>query len=75
MRAAATTAAGSTGADILPAIYSDNSIQLAPGESRTISITYAVKDAKKIVHRQQGAATGFRDTNVKLEVTGWNLEQ
>jgi exo-1,4-beta-D-glucosaminidase len=75
VRAAEKKADGSTGADILPAIYSDNYIQLAPGESRTISITYAVKDAKKIVHRQQEAATGFRDTNVKLEVTGWNLEQ
>jgi len=48
------------GKDILPAIYNDNYIQLAPGESRTITCTYAVEDA-----------TSDKAT---MEVTGWNLE-
>jgi exo-1,4-beta-D-glucosaminidase len=37
---------GKDGDDILPVIFSDNYIELAPGESRTIHCTYADKDAK-----------------------------
>jgi exo-1,4-beta-D-glucosaminidase len=37
---------GRSGDDILPLIFSDNYIELAPGETRTISCSYANKDAK-----------------------------
>lgn len=63
VRAAQQTASGNAGADILPAIYSDNYLQLAPGESRTITCTYAVKDLPG--GKTQGKAL--------MEVTGWNL--
>ena len=63
VRAAQQTASGNAGADILPAIYSDNYIQLAPGESRTVTCTYAVKDLPG--GKTQGKAL--------MEVTGWNL--
>jgi exo-1,4-beta-D-glucosaminidase len=35
------------GDDILPVIFSDNYIELAPGESRVIQCTYAAKDTDK----------------------------
>jgi exo-1,4-beta-D-glucosaminidase len=37
---------GEKGDDILPVIFSDNYLQLAPGESRVIRCSYANKDAK-----------------------------
>ena len=37
---------GQRGDDILPVIFSDNYIELAPGESRVIRVTYANKDAE-----------------------------
>jgi exo-1,4-beta-D-glucosaminidase len=37
---------GRSGDDILPVLFSDNYIQLAPGETRTILCSYANKDAK-----------------------------
>jgi exo-1,4-beta-D-glucosaminidase len=37
---------GKSGDDILPVIFSDNYIELAPGETRTILCNYANKDAK-----------------------------
>jgi exo-1,4-beta-D-glucosaminidase len=37
---------GKSGDDILPVIFSDNYLELAPGESRTITCSYANKDAK-----------------------------
>ena len=40
---------GQRGDDILPVIFSDNYIQLAPGESRVIRVSYANKDAKGII--------------------------
>ena len=40
---------GQRGDDILPVIFSDNYIELAPGESRVIRVTYANKDAEGIV--------------------------
>jgi len=45
--------------DILPVIFSDNYISLAPGESRTIECTYSDKDA--------GEVTPF------VLISGWNL--
>jgi exo-1,4-beta-D-glucosaminidase len=36
---------GKDGDDILPVIFSDNYLSLAPGESRVIHCTYANKDA------------------------------
>src|SRR5262249_45507485 len=49
---------GRDGDDILPVIFSDNYLLLAPGESRTIHCTYAAKDA-------EGAVPTF-------EYEGWN---
>jgi len=40
---------GQRGDDILPVIFSDNYIELAPGESRVIRVTYANKDAEGIM--------------------------
>ncbi len=40
---------GQRGDDILPVIFSDNYIELAPGESRVIRVTYANKDAEGIL--------------------------
>ena len=40
---------GRSGDDILPVIFSDNYLQLAPGETRTITCTYADKDAESAV--------------------------
>jgi exo-1,4-beta-D-glucosaminidase len=45
--------------DILPVIFSDNYISLAPGESRTIECSYDNKDA--------GNNTPY------ILITGWNL--
>lgn len=49
-----------SGDDILPVIFSDNYLELAPGESRAIRCTYANKDA--------GEATPF------FLVSAWNLD-
>jgi exo-1,4-beta-D-glucosaminidase len=49
-----------TGDDILPLIFSDNYLELAPGESRTIRVTWAAKDA-------EGATPWFL-------LAGWNLD-
>ena len=46
--------------DILPVIFSDNYIQLAPGETRVITCSYAGKDA--------GGASPF------LLTTAWNID-
>ena len=40
---------GRSGDDILPVIFSDNYLQLAPGETRTVTCTYADKDAESAV--------------------------
>ncbi|HEV2352858.1 MAG TPA: glycoside hydrolase family 2 protein, partial [Puia sp.] len=49
---------GRTGDDILPVIFSDNYLELAPGESRAIRVIYETRDA-------DGATPGFT-------VSGWN---
>jgi exo-1,4-beta-D-glucosaminidase len=54
---------GSSGDDILPVIFSDNYLQLAPGETRTISCSYASKDAK-------GSVPFFLTSAWNLNVTG-----
>jgi exo-1,4-beta-D-glucosaminidase len=51
---------GRSGDDILPVIFSDNYLELAPGESRTIRCSYADKDA-------QGATPFFL-------LSAWNLD-
>lgn len=51
---------GKGGDDILPVIFSDNYIQLAPGESRVIRCTYANKDAKSRVPY--------------FQISAWNLD-
>lgn len=51
---------GQRGDDILPVIFSDNYIELAPGESRVIRVSYANKDAK--------------GTMPYLLTTAWNLD-
>ncbi|MBS1532779.1 MAG: hypothetical protein JSU01_20925 [Bacteroidetes bacterium] len=51
---------GKGGDDILPVIFSDNYIELAPGESRVIKCSYANKDAN-------GAAPYF-------QTSAWNLD-
>jgi exo-1,4-beta-D-glucosaminidase len=51
---------GKQGDDILPLIFSDNYISLAPGESRTIECTYENADA--------GTAAPY------VLVSGWNLD-
>jgi exo-1,4-beta-D-glucosaminidase len=48
------------GDDILPVIFSDNYISLAPGESRTIECTYANKDAQ--------SASPY------LQASAWNID-
>ncbi len=40
---------GQRGDDILPVVFSDNYIELAPGESRVIRVTYSNKDADGIL--------------------------
>jgi exo-1,4-beta-D-glucosaminidase len=50
---------GKTGDDILPVIFSDNYLELAPGEARTIMCSYADRDA-------DGVEAFFA-------VEGWNL--
>jgi exo-1,4-beta-D-glucosaminidase len=49
---------GHDGDDILPVIFSDNYIELAPGETREIRCSYAVKDEKAAPH---------------FVVTAWNV--
>jgi exo-1,4-beta-D-glucosaminidase len=51
---------GQSGDDILPVIFSDNYLELAPGERRTIHCTYADRDA-------EGVAPFFL-------VSAWNLD-
>jgi exo-1,4-beta-D-glucosaminidase len=51
---------GKTGDDILPVIFSDNYLELAPGESRTIRCVYADKDA--------GGVGAY------IVVEGWNVD-
>lgn len=51
---------GKTGDDILPVIFSDNYLELAPGESRTIRCIYNDRDA-------DGAAAHF-------VLEGWNID-
>ena len=51
---------GKNGDDILPVIFSDNYLQLAPGEKRVIRCSYANKDAK-------GKMPYFK-------VSAWNLD-
>jgi exo-1,4-beta-D-glucosaminidase len=51
---------GKTGDDILPVIFSDNYLELAPGEARTIMCSYADRDA-------DGVAAYFM-------VEGWNVD-
>ncbi|HVV55386.1 MAG TPA: glycoside hydrolase family 2 protein [Mucilaginibacter sp.] len=51
---------GKDGDDILPVIFSDNYIELAPGESRVIKCSYADKDA--------GNVTPY------FKVSAWNLD-
>ena len=48
------------GDDILPVIFSDNYISLAPGESRTIECSYENKDAQN--------ATPY------ILASGWNID-
>jgi exo-1,4-beta-D-glucosaminidase len=48
------------GEDILPVIFEDNYLLLAPGESRTINCSYENKDAEK--------GTPY------ISVSGWNIE-
>ena len=50
------------GDDILPVLFSDNYIELAPGESRVIECTYAIKDAERHSH-----APDFL-------ISAWNLD-
>jgi exo-1,4-beta-D-glucosaminidase len=51
---------GKTGDDILPVIFSDNYLELAPGEARTIMCSYADRDA-------DGVEAYFM-------VEGWNVD-
>jgi exo-1,4-beta-D-glucosaminidase len=60
---------GKEGDDILPVIFSDNYIELAPGESRTIRCTYAHKDAAQ--ETGTSSATGEKVIPFFL-VTAWN---
>ena len=53
---------GKSGEDILPIIFSDNYVELAPGETRTILCSYANKDAK-------GAKPFFVTSAWNLDVT------
>ncbi|SDH06322.1 glycoside hydrolase family 2 protein [Mucilaginibacter sp. P25] len=48
------------GDDILPVIFSDNYISLAPGESRVIKCTYSTKNAD--------------DTTPYFPTPAWNLD-
>ena len=59
---------GKDGDDILPLIFSDNYLQLAPGESRVIHCIYANKDAK-------GAELYFLISAWNLDITGSKAEQ
>jgi hypothetical protein len=47
------------GTRVLPVFYSDNYMSLAPGESRTITMTAAVKD--------------FKGQSALVDVDGWNV--
>jgi exo-1,4-beta-D-glucosaminidase len=56
---------GKTGDDILPVIFSDNYLELAPGETRTIRCTYARKDAE---------ASSATEATPFFLVTAWNVD-
>jgi exo-1,4-beta-D-glucosaminidase len=62
------TLKGKDGDDILPVIFSDNYLQLAPGESRVIRCTYANKDAN-------GAAPYFLTSAWNLDIAGSKAEK
>jgi exo-1,4-beta-D-glucosaminidase len=53
---------GRAGDDILPVIFSDNYLELAPGESRVLSVAYADSDA-------EGKAPFFLATAWNIAVT------
>lgn len=59
---------GKDGDDILPVIFSDNYLQLAPGESRVIRCSYANKDAK-------GAEPYFLTSAWNLDISGSKAEK
>ena len=59
---------GKDGDDILPVIFSDNYIQLAPGETRTIHCSYANKDAN-------GVEPYFITTAWNLDTVGSKAEK
>ena len=69
LRATVRDKEGKPGMDVLPAIYSDNYIELAPGEARILTCTYAVKDFE--ASEQLPAING--DRKAMMEVSGWNL--
>ncbi|HTE01082.1 MAG TPA: glycoside hydrolase family 2 TIM barrel-domain containing protein [Mucilaginibacter sp.] len=58
---------GKTGDDILPVIFNDNYIQLAPGESRVIRCSYANKDAKGVMPYFLTSAWNLDTTQSKAE--------
>ena len=57
---------GKEGDDILPVIFSDNYVELAPGESRTIRCTYAHKDAAQ----ETGVTGQAAGTSATIGATG-----
>jgi exo-1,4-beta-D-glucosaminidase len=59
---------GKDGDDILPVIFSDNYLQLAPGESRVIRCSYANKDAN-------GAEPYFLTSAWNLDISGSKAEK
>lgn len=59
---------GKTGDDILPVIFSDNYIELAPGESRVIKCSYADKDAN-------GATPYFQTSAWNLDINGSQVDK
>ncbi len=54
------TLKGKNGDDILPVIFSDNYISLAPGESRTLECSYENKDAE--------------NAKPYILISGWNID-
>ena len=51
---------GKSGDDILPVLFSDNYLELAPGETRVVHCTYAAQDA--------GSFKAF------FALTAWNVD-
>lgn len=70
VRVARPNSNGAAGESILPVIYDDNFIELAPGESRTITCAYAAKDCGFAINGNKNLAA---DGPI-IEVTGWNLD-